>query len=359
MIIGCVKEIKKYEFRVGVTPSAANEYVRNGHKVLIETGAGLGSGFKDEAYSNLGCEIIKDAATVWSKSDMIIKVKEPLVSEFHLLKENQILYTYLHLASNKPLYDELKRKNVTSIAYETIELNHTLPCLEPMSMVAGRLSILEAAKFSQSFYGGNGVLLSGLPGTPKAKITIIGAGTVGQNACKIAVGIGADVTVIDLDVKRLSQLEDLYSSKVKTLYSNEENLRKSIIDSDIVIGAVLLPGDKTPKLIKDEYLDSMKPGAVIVDVAIDQGGISNHSKVTYHDDPIYKVKDVLFYGVANMPGAVPKTSSIALSNVTLKYGLEIANKGIEKALENPVILTGLNTKDGLGTYPALIHLFGA
>lgn len=357
MIIGCVKEIKKYEFRVGLTPNAASEYVRLGHQVLIEQGAGLGSGFTDEQYQLLGCELLQDAETVWAKSDMIIKVKEPLESEYALFKENLILYTYLHLASNEPLYQALKAKKVLSIAYETMEVQKTLPCLEPMSMVAGRLSVLEGAKYSEAYFGGSGVLMSGLPGTPRAKVTIIGAGVVGQNACRMAVGLEASVTVLDVDTKRLAFLEDLYHNKINTLYSNQENLKKSILEADVVIGAVLIPGDAAPKLIKDEYLALMKPGAIIVDVAIDQGGISNYSKVTYHDNPIYKVGHVLFYGVANMPGSVPKTSSIALNNATLRYGLEMANKGIDEALLNPVIHSGLQTRDGIGVYPTLIKLF--
>lgn len=357
MFIGCVKEIKKYEFRVGLTPNAASEYVRLGHQVLIEQGAGLGSGFTDEQYQLLGCELIQDAETVWAKSDMIIKVKEPLESEYALFKENLILYTYLHLASNEPLYQALKAKKVLSIAYETMEVQKTLPCLEPMSMVAGRLSVLEGAKYSEAYFGGSGVLMSGLPGTPRAKVTIIGAGVVGQNACRMAVGLEASVTVLDVDTKRLAFLEDLYHNKINTLYSNQENLKKSILEADVVIGAVLIPGDAAPKLIKDEYLALMKPGAIIVDVAIDQGGISNYSKVTYHDNPIYKVGHVLFYGVANMPGSVPKTSSIALNNATLRYGLEMANKGIDEALLNPVIHSGLKTRDGIGVYPTLIKLF--
>lgn len=357
MIIGCVKEIKKYEFRVGLTPNAASQYLRYGHQVWIEKGAGIGSGFKDSDYEAMGCILKDNAKEVWQKSDMIIKVKEPLESEYALFKENLILYTYLHLASNEPLYRVLKEKKVISIAYETMSYQNQLPCLEPMSMVAGRLSVLEAAKYSEAFFGGSGILMSGLPGTPRAKVTIIGAGIVGQNACRMAVGLEADITVLDLDTKRLAFLEDLYHNKIKTLYSNQENLRKSIIESDVVIGAVLIPGDAAPKLIKDEYLDQMKPGSIIVDVAIDQGGISNYSKVTYHDDPIYKVKDVLFYGVANMPGSVPKTSSIALNNATLRYGLEMANKGIDEALLNPVINSGLQTRDGIGIYPTLIKLF--
>ena len=357
MIIGCVKEIKKYEFRVGLTPNAASEYVRSGHQVLIEKGAGLGSGFADEQYEALGCEMVSDAKSVWSRSDMIVKVKEPLESEYTLFKENLILYTYLHLASNEPLYQALKQKKVLSVAYETMEYQKTLPCLEPMSMVAGRLSVVEGAKYSEAFFGGTGVLMSGLPGTPRAKVTIIGAGIVGQSACRMAVGMEANVTVLDIDTKRLGYLEDLYHNKVHTLYSNQENLKKSIVEADVVIGAVLIPGDAAPKLIKDEYLELMKPGAIIVDVAIDQGGISNFSKVTYHDNPIYKVGHVLFYGVANMPGSVPKTSSIALNNATLRYGLEIANKGIDQALLNPVIHSGLQTRDGIGVYPTLIKLF--
>ncbi|MCU0104402.1 alanine dehydrogenase [Acholeplasma vituli] len=357
MIIGCVKEIKKYEFRVGLTPSAASEYVRHGHTVWIERSAGLGSGFTDEAYEALGCKIVADPKAIWAGSDMIVKVKEPLESEYALFKENLILYTYLHLASNEPLYRALKEKRVLSIAYETMEYQKMLPCLEPMSMVAGRLSILEAAKYSEAFFGGSGILISGLPGTPRAKVTIIGAGVVGQNACRMAVGMEAQVTVLDLDTKRLAFLEDLYHNKINTLYSNQENLKKAILEADIVIGAVLIPGDAAPKLIKDEYLPLMKPGSIVVDVAIDQGGISNFSKVTYHDNPIFKVGHVLFYGVANMPGSVPMTSSTALNNATLSYGLEIADKGIEQALLNPVIQSGLQTRNGLGVYPTLIKLF--
>lgn len=357
MIIGCVKEIKKYEFRVGLTPNAAFEYVRFGHTVLIERGAGLGSGFTDLEYEALGCKLMSDPKAVWAESDMIVKVKEPLESEYALFKENLILYTYLHLASNEPLYRALKEKHVLSIAYETMEYQKGLPCLEPMSMVAGRLSVLEGAKYSEAFFGGSGILVSGLPGTPRAKVTIIGAGVVGQSACRMAVGMEAQVTVLDVDTKRLAFLEDLYHNKISTLYSNQENLKKAILEADIIIGAVLIPGDAAPKLIKDEYLPLMKPGSIIVDVAIDQGGISNFSKVTYHDNPIYKVGHVLFYGVANMPGSVPKTSSIALNNATLKYGIEIANKGIDQALLNPVIQSGLQTRNGIGIYPTLIKLF--
>ncbi|HKL61053.1 MAG TPA: alanine dehydrogenase [Acholeplasma sp.] len=356
MIIGCVKEIKPFEFRVGLTPGAVNDYTNNGHTVLMESNAGVGSGFSNEDYISFGATIIEDAKSVWEKSEMIVKVKEPLESEFKFFRKDLILYTYLHLAGNRPLYDALKDSGVTSIGYETMFENGRLVCLEPMSKVAGRLSIIEAAKYLETPFGGPGLLISGIPGTPRANIVVIGAGIVGRNAIKMAVGMNSNVTVIDINTQRLSELEDLYQNKINTLYSNEKNLIHALADADVVIGAVLIAGDKPPLILTDEILSGMKKGALIIDVSIDQGGISNHARVTYHDKPTYEVDGLTFYGVANMPGSVPKTSSIALSNATLRYGLIIAD-GLEDALKNNTIHTGLQTRNYKGVYPTLLKLF--
>lgn len=287
---------------------------------------------------------------------MIIKVKEPLTVEYQYFRKNLILFTYLHLADNKPLYDALKQSGVTAIAYETIEENNSLVCLEPMSRVAGRLAMIEAAKFLETPFGGPGLLISGLPGTPKANVVILGAGTVGRNALEMAVGMNAHVTILDINLKRLNDLEELYQNRINTLYSNEKNIKNALKSADIVIGAVLIPGDKPPLLITDDIINEMKKGALVIDVSIDQGGISNHAKVTTHDKPIYSVNGILFYGVANMPGSVPKTSSIALSNATIKYGLMIA-ENLEYALKFEPIKKGLQTINHEGFYPTLIKLF--
>ena len=356
MIIGCLKEIKPFEFRVGLTPAVVGDYINKGHKVLVEKNAGLGSGFTDTEYVSSGATIIEDAKDIWKKSDMIIKVKEPLESEFKYFRKDLILFTYLHLAGNRTLYEALKTSGVTSIGYETMNDNGVLVCLEPMSQVAGRLAVIEAAKYLEKPFGGPGLLISGIPGTPKANVVVIGAGVVGRSAVNMAVGMNADVTVLDINSKRLSELEDLYQNKINTLYSNKNNIMEAVSKADVVIGAVLIAGDKPPLILTDEVLGNMKKGSIVIDVAIDQGGISNYAKATFHDKPTYVVNGITFYGVANMPGSVPKTSSIALSNSTLRYGLKIAD-GLEEALEDKVISSGLQTRNFSGVYPTLLNLF--
>ncbi len=347
MKIGCVKEIKNNEFRVGLTPDNVRAYVAAGHHVYIETGAGAGSGFSDDEYVHAGASLLDDPRDVWALVDMMIKVKEPLEEEWPLFRRGMILYTYLHLAADKPQMDALLQGGVRAVAYETIqEADRSLPCLAPMSQIAGRLSIQEGAKYLEKRFGGEGILLAGVPGTPKANVVILGGGTVGMNACKIAVGMGANVTIIDISLKRLEQLDNMFGSHIQTLVSNDANVERALKDADLVIGSVLIPGGSTPKLFRKKYLKEMKDGAVFVDVAIDQGGCGESSRVTTHDDPVYVEEGVVHYCVGNMPGAVPRTSTIALTNATLKYGLEIAGKGLDGALENPAIAMGLNTYDG-------------
>ena len=329
MIIGVVKEIKNHEYRVGLTPDNVRIFKRHKHTVLVEFNAGAGAHFSNEEYEANGAVIVNSAKEIYEKSDMIIKVKEPLESEYDMLKEGQILFTYLHLAANKELAKVLMEKKICAIGYETVEdKGGNLPCLRPMSEIAGRLSIQEGAKYIESTYGGKGILLGGIPGVERGKITIIGGGVVGTFAAKAAVGMGAMVTILDTNLNRLAYLDDIFNGSVTTLYSNEQNIEKSLLDADLVIGAVLLPGDKAPKLIKEDYVKEMKSGAVIVDIAIDQGGICETSKATSHDDPIFIKHGVVHYCVSNMPGAVPYTSTIALTNVTLGYGLKIADNGI-------------------------------
>ncbi len=348
MRVGCTKEIKNNEFRVGLTPDNVRSYVENGHEVLIEKGAGIGSGFTDEEYERAGAKLIADAAEVWKQSDMIVKVKEPLEEEYELFHDGLILYTYLHLAADKPETDALLKGKVAGVAYETLkERDGSLPLLAPMSQIAGRLSINEGAKYLEKKFGGEGILIAGVPGTPKANVIILGAGTVGINACKIAVGIGANVTILDINLKRLEYLDDIFGSRIQTLVSNPSNIEHSLETADLVIGSVLIPGKSAPKIFKREYLKKMKKGSVFVDVAVDQGGCGESTHVTTHDDPVYIEEGVVHYAVGNMPGAVPRTSTIALTNATLKYGLEIANKGLEQACrENDVIYSAVNTYDG-------------
>ncbi len=348
MNIGCVKEIKKYEYRVGMTPSSVKEYVNHHHQVFIEKGAGVNSGFPDQEYIDAGAKIIADPAEVWAKSDMIIKVKEPLASEYKYFRPNLVIYTYLHLAADEPLTKALTENKVKGVAYETMVLSDgTLPCLKPMSEVAGRLSIIEGAKHLEKPVGGSGVLLSGVTGVERANVCIVGAGVVGENALKMAVGLNANVTILDIDMKKLTYLDDLYGNRITTLYSNSHNIEKACTNADLIVSGVLLPGAKAPKLIKRSFYKNMKPGSVIVDVAIDQGGSTEVSKATYHDDPVFTVDGVIHYCVANMPGAVPKTSTIALTNSTLKYGLMIADKGLEEAIKGcPTLKAGVNTYDG-------------
>jgi len=343
MKIGCVKEIKNNEFRVGLTPENVRAYVSAGHQVYIEKGAGVCSGFPDNEYADVGASIIENAVDVWNMVDMMVKVKEPLEEEYSLMHEGLILYTYLHLAADKPQLDALLSDKVKAVAYETIqEKDRSLPCLAPMSQIAGRLSIQEGAKYLEKRFGGGGILLAGVPGTPKANVVVLGGGTVGMNACKIAVGMGANVTILDINLKRLEELDNMFGAHIQTLVSTESNIERVLKDADLVIGSVLIPGGSTPKLFKKKYLPEMKDGAVFVDVAIDQGGCGESSHVTTHDDPVYIEEGVVHYCVGNMPGAVPRTSTIALTNATLRYGLEIANKGLEKACTNTAIASGVN-----------------
>ena len=344
MRIGCVREIKNNEFRVGLTPDNVKSYVAAGHEVLIERGAGVGSGFTDVEYIAAGAHMIDEAADVWNGCDMMVKVKEPLPCEYPLFHDGLVLYTYLHLAADREQMDALLAGNVKAVAYETLtESDGSLPLLAPMSQIAGRLSIQEGAKYLEKKFGGEGILLAGVPGTPKANVVILGGGTVGMNACKIAVGMGANVTILDVNLKRLEELDNMFGAHIQTLVSNDSNVERVLKDADLVIGSVLIPGGSTPKLFKAKYLPEMKDGAVFVDVAIDQGGCGESSHVTTHDDPVFIQDGVVHYCVGNMPGAVPRTSTIALTNATLKYGLQIAQKGLETAAkENPAVAAGVN-----------------
>ena len=348
MKIGCVKEIKNNEFRVGITPDNVKSYTNAGHVVYIEKGAGEGSCFTDEEYKEAGAVLIDTAKEVWDTCEMMIKVKEPLEEEYKYFHKDLILYTYLHLAADRPLTDAMLKAGVKGVAYETlIERNRSIPLLAPMSQIAGRLSVQEGAKYLEKPFGGKGMLLSGVPGTPKAKVVILGAGNVGTNACKIAGGMGADVTIFDISLERLAYLDDIFGARIQTMYSTDAAIEKAVKDADLVIGCVLIPGKAAPKVMKKAYLKEMQPGSVIVDVAVDQGGCCETTKVTYHDNPTFVVDGVVHYCVGNMPGAVPRTSTIALTNATLKYGLQIAGKGLEQACkENDVIYSGINTYDG-------------
>ena len=344
MKIGCVKEIKNNEFRVGMTPDNVRAYIDAGHEVYIEKGAGTGSGFADVEYISAGAAIVDSAKDVWNLVDMMIKVKEPLEEEYKYFREGLILYTYLHLAADEQQMDALLDGKVKAVAYETLqETDRSLPLLAPMSQIAGRLSIQEGAKYLEKRFGGEGILLAGVPGTPKANVVILGGGTVGFNACKIAVGMGANVTILDVNLKRLEELDNLFGAQIQTLVSTDSNVERVLKDADLVIGSVLIPGASTPKLFKKKYLSEMKNGAVFVDVAIDQGGCGETSHVTTHDDPVYIEDGVVHYCVGNMPGAVPRTSTLALTNATLRYGLEIAANGLEEACKkSDAICSGVN-----------------
>lgn len=352
MIIGCVKEIKNHEYRVGITPENAREYIKRGHKVLIEKGAGKMSGFSDEEYLKNGAKLIESAKEVWDSCEMMIKVKEPLPKEYGFFHKGLILYTYLHLAADREQTEALLDGKIKGVAYETLqEKDGSLPLLIPMSQIAGRLSIQEGAKYLEKTYGGEGILLSGVPGVKKAEVVVLGAGTVGANACRQAIGMGANVTVLDIDMKKLEALDRQFGSSLQTLMSTDSNIEEAVKKADLVIGSVLVPGGSTPKLFKRQYLKEMKEGAVFVDVAIDQGGCGESSHVTTHDDPVFIEEGVVHYCVGNMPGAVPRTSTIALTNATLKYGLMIAEKGLETvAKENRAVYDAVNTYEGKITY---------
>ena len=360
MRIGVPTEIKNNENRVAMTPAGVVNLSVFGHEVFIEAGAGLGSGFTDEAYADAGATIVATAAEAWSQ-EMVMKVKEPIASEYAYFREGLILFTYLHLAPEPELTQALVANKVVGIAYETVQLpNNSLPLLTPMSEVAGRMSTQIGAQFLEKIHGGMGILLGGVPGVSRGKVTIIGGGIAGTNAARVAIGMGADVTIIDLSPDRLRQLEDLFGRDVQTLISNPFNIAESVKDSDLVIGAVLIPGAKAPKLVTEEMIKSMKPGSVVVDIAIDQGGIFESSdRITTHDQPTYEKHGVVHYAVANMPGAVPRTSTMALTNVTVPYAVQIANKGYAQAsLDNSALLKGINTLEGHVTYQAVADAQG-
>lgn len=343
MKIGIPKEIKNNENRVAISPAGVYSLVEGGHEVLIEESAGNTAGFPDAEYAESGAKIIKSAADVWA-ADMVIKVKEPLPEEFVYFREGLILFTYLHLAAAKELTETLMEKGVIGIGYETMEKDGALPLLTPMSQVAGRMAVQIGAQFLENTYGGKGILLGGTPGVSTGNVVIIGGGVSGTHAAKMAVGLGANVTILDVNPTRLAQLGNIFGNSVTTLMSNEFNIQEQVKTADLVIGAVLIPGSKAPTLVTEAMVEQMEAGSVIVDIAVDQGGIvETADKVTTHDAPVYTRHGVLHYAVANMPGAVAKTSTMALTNVTIPYALEIANKGVEKAAEeNPTVYGGIN-----------------
>lgn len=356
MKIGCPKEIKPQEGRVGLTPAGADALVRAGHNVYVQQGAGLESGFTDAEYANVGAEILATPEEIYEIADMIIKVKEPLAPEYDLLREGQILFTYLHLAPDPAQTQALLRKKVTAIAYETVQLaDGTLPLLAPMSEVAGRLSVQIGANLLESNNGGRGILLGGVTGVEKANVVIVGGGNVGLNAAKAASGFGANVTILDLNIKRLAYLDDIFGGRVQTLLSNPYNIARVVKDADLVVGCVLIPGGRTPKLVTEEMVMSMRPGTVLIDVAIDQGGsIETIDRITTHEHPYFVKHGVLHYSVANMPGAVPRTSTLALTGATLPYALKIAKMGAEEACKaDPALMKGLNTYKGHLTFKAV------
>ncbi|MDR2543191.1 MAG: alanine dehydrogenase [Treponema sp.] len=360
MKVGTLKEIKNHEYRVGLTPNAVLAYKNAGHAVFVEKGAGEGCGYSNDQYIAAGAKIMTTARDIWAEADLIVKVKEPLESEYGLIRENQIIYTYLHLAPDRPQVDALLKAKCIAIAYETIRDNKgQLPCLKPMSQIAGRLAVQIGARYLEKPMGGRGVLLSGVPGVPHAEIVVLGAGGVGSSAVKIAVGMGAHVTVVDLDNDRLEYLEDIYGSQITTLYSTPENIDDILPRADLVVGAVLVPGSAAPKLIRNKHLPVMKDGSVIVDVAIDQGGCSEASRPTTHDNPVFIKDGVVNYCVGNMPGAVSYTSTNALGNATLRYGLQIAKLGLEPALkQDSGLMQGLNVYKGHVTYKGVAEAHG-
>ena len=355
MRIGVPKEVKNNENRVAMTPAGVMNLNKFGHELYIETGAGIGSGFSDDDYLAVGAKIVDTAGEAWTM-DMVMKVKEPIPSEYIYFRENLILFTYLHLAPEPELTKALLDKKVIGVAYETVQLpNGALPLLTPMSEVAGRMAPQIGAQFLEKIQGGKGILLSGVPGVARGKVTIIGGGVAGTNAAKIAIGLGAKVTIIDLNLDRLRHLDDLFGNDVTTLISNPFNIAEAVKNSDLVIGAVLIPGAKAPKIVTQDMIKSMSPGSVVVDIAIDQGGIfETTDRITTHDHPTYEKFGVVHYAVANMPGAVPRTSTMALTNVTIPYALQIANKGYKQAcLDNEALLKGVNTLGGYVTYKAV------
>ncbi|MBI4684512.1 MAG: alanine dehydrogenase [Nitrospirae bacterium] len=353
MIIGVSREIKKEEYRVAITPSVVRELRATGHTILVETSAGEGSGFSDNEYLEADADIV-DRSTLFNKADLIIKVKEPLTPEYELLREGQVIFTYLHLASNRELTELLLKKKITSLAYETLQKDGSLPLLSPMSEIAGKMAPLMGAFFLQKIYNGEGILVTGAIGVKPAKALILGAGIVGTNAAHVCTGLGIDTTVMNRGIDRLQKLDELFTGRIKTLPLTEHNIREEIKDSDIIIGAILVPGGKTPVLITRDMLTTMKKGAVIIDVSVDQGGCVETSRPTTHDNPIYEVDGIIHYTVANMPGAYPRTSTLALTNATLPYIKILAEHGIEKAIREFLeIRSALNTYKGEITHKTL------
>ena len=360
MKIGIPKEIKQGESRVGMTPAGVAELIKHGHQVFVQHTAGEGSGFADEAYEHVGAEILPTIEDVYAQSDMIIKVKEPIEPEYALIRKDQLVYTYFHFASDRPLTEAMIKSGAVCLAYETVEeVDHSLPLLRPMSEVAGRMAVLNGAYYLQKTKGGKGRLISGVPGVKPAKVLVLGGGTVGEAAARMAAGMGADVVITDISLPRLRQLSIELPANVTTLYSSDHNIRQELRDVDIVIGSVLIPGDKTPHLITRDMLSLMEPGTVLVDVAIDQGGCFETSHPTTHAEPVYTVDGIVHYCVANIPGAVPNTSTMALTNATLKYALQLADKGWRKACEdNPALRKGLNIVEGKVVFKPVADVWG-
>ena len=360
MIIGVPKEIKTNENRVAVVPAGAEALVAHGHTVLAEQGAGLGSGFADDLYTRAGAQLVAKAADVWAKADMICKVKEPIAAEWPHMRKDQLIFTYFHFAADEALTRAHIKSGATCIAYETVQLDSgELPLLTPMSEVAGRMAVQEGAKYLEKLHGGRGVLLGGVPGVPPAEVVILGSGVVGTNAAKMAAGMGARVAILDVNLDRLRYLSDVMPANVECIYSNRSTLLEAISRADLVIGAVLIVGGKAPKLIRREDLKRMRPGAVVVDVAVDQGGCIETIKPTTHENPTYIVDDVIHYGVANMPGGVPRTSTLALTNATFPYAKRLADQGWKTACKADVALRkGVNMVQGKVTYPGVAEAFG-
>ena len=360
MKVGVPKEIKNHEYRVAITPAGVHEFVTNGHEVFIEENAGVGSSIPDEAFASAGATILSTADAVWETADMILKVKKPIAAEYHRMRKGQLIFTYLHLAASKECTDALVASGSTAIAYETVELSDgSLPLLAPMSEVAGRLAPQVGAHALMRAHGGRGVLMGGVSGVYAAKVVVLGAGVAGMNAAAIALGMQAEVLLLDKNIARLRQMDAIYQGHMQTVASNAYEIEQAVLDADMVIGAVLVPGAKAPKLISNELVSRMKPGSVLVDIAIDQGGCFEDSRPTTHAEPTYPIHNSVFYCVANMPGAVPHTSTYALTNVTLPYAIALANKGWKQALrEDSALALGLNVHDGQVTYAAVSESFG-
>jgi alanine dehydrogenase len=359
MLVGVPKEIKNHEYRVAITPAGVKEFLNHGHTVLIESGAGVGSAITDDAYRVAGAEIVTTAQEVWARADMILKVKEPIAPEYPLMREGQVLFTYLHLAASRDCTEALIKSGITAIAYETVDVNGYLPLLAPMSEVAGRMAVQVGATALQKSNGGRGVLLGGVPGVRPGRVVVLGGGVAGVNAATIAHGMRAEVTILDVNSRRLVQLDELFQGNVRTLASNSYEIEDQVLSADLVIGAVLVHGAKAPRLVSNDLVKRMKPGSVLVDIAIDQGGCFEDSKPTTHADPTFPIHGSTFYCVANMPGAVPNTSTYALTNVTLRYALALADKGWQKAMdEDPNLALGLNVHQGKVYYAAVAEAHG-